>query len=97
MMNGEIKYNFGAIGDLAGGLTTKWSSLNERLDEIKSTIQPLVATWQGADSDAYQVKQAEWNSAQAELNGVLQSLIGSVNSGNQRMQEQEALNRSRFS
>ncbi|WP_338893185.1 WXG100 family type VII secretion target [Rhodococcus sovatensis] len=97
MMNGEIKYNFGAIGDLAGGMTTKWSSLNEKLDEVKTTIQPLVATWQGADSDAYQIKQAEWNAAQAELNGVLQSLIGSVTSGNQRMQEQEALNRSRFS
>lgn len=95
-MNGEIKYNFGAIGDLAGGMTTKWSSLNERLDEIKSSIQPLVSTWQGADSDAYQVKQAEWNAAQAELNGVLQSLIGSVTSGNQRMMEQEAANRSRF-
>ena len=45
MMNGEIKYNFGAIGDLTGGLTTKWSALNERLDEIKSSIQPLVAAW----------------------------------------------------
>jgi early secretory antigenic target protein ESAT-6 len=97
MTSGEIKYNFGAIGDLAGGMTTKWSQLNEKLDDVKSSIQPLVATWQGADSDQYQVKQNEWNAAQAELNGVLQSLIGAVNSGNQRMQEQEAANRARLS
>lgn len=96
-MTGEIKYNFGAIGDLAGGMTSKWNALNEKLDEIKTSIQPLVATWEGADADAYQVKQGEWNNAQNELNGVLQSLIGSVTSGNQRMMEQEAVNRSRFS
>ncbi len=93
---GEIKYNFGAIGDLTGGMMTKWSALNERLEDVKSAIAPLVATWQGEDSQAYQAKQAEWNSAQTELNSVLQSLIGSVNSGNQRMMEQEAMNRARF-
>ncbi len=96
-MDGEIRYNFGSITDLAGGMTNKWQSLNDKLDEIKSSIQPLVATWQGADADAYQVKQGEWNSAQAELTTVLQSLIGAVNSGNQKMMEQEAMNRSRFS
>ncbi|MCZ4078136.1 hypothetical protein BJD99_02520 [Rhodococcus sp. 1163] len=96
-MDGEIRYNFGSITDLAGGMTNKWQSLNDKLDEIKSSIQPLVATWQGADADAYQVKQGEWNSAQTELTTVLQSLIGAVNSGNQKMMEQEAMNRSRFS
>ncbi|SNT44453.1 WXG100 family type VII secretion target [Rhodococcoides kyotonense] len=95
-MDGEIRYNFGSIADLTSGMTVKWQSLNEKLDEIKSSIQPLVATWQGADADAYQVRQGEWNAAQAELNTVLQSLIGAVSAGNQKMIEQEALNRSRF-
>jgi 6 kDa early secretory antigenic target len=95
-MDGEIRYNFGSIADLASGMTVKWQSLNERLDEIKSSIQPLVATWQGADADAYQVRQGEWNAAQTELNTVLQSLIGAVSAGNQKMIEQEAMNRARF-
>lgn len=95
-MGDEIKYNFEAISNLTGGMLTKWNYLNDQLELVKSAIDPLVSTWDGKDSAAYQLKQAEWNSAQTELNSVLQSLIGSVNSGNQRMIEQEAMNRARF-
>ncbi len=34
-----------------------------RLDALKATISPMVATWEGDAQAAYQVQQTKWDTA----------------------------------
>jgi len=68
---GNILVTFGAVQQAQGDTQTTANNLNQQLGDLKSYLQPLVATWTGAASSDYQAKQAQWDQAQQALNDIL--------------------------
>ena len=66
----QIKYQFGAIQATAADINSTSARINGQLDDLKAQLQPMVSTWEGESSIAYQEAQARWDQAAAELNQV---------------------------
>ena len=52
-----IRYDFASIEGSRMDIAQSAARLNNALDELKSYLAPLVATWEGEAADAYQVQQ----------------------------------------
>ena len=76
-MSGNILVTFEAISAASQDVLATTRNLNQRLDELRGYLAPLVADWTGLASEEYQAKQAQWNSSQADLTAVLRQ-IGQV-------------------
>ncbi|MDU0478732.1 WXG100 family type VII secretion target [Staphylococcus chromogenes] len=86
-MDQMIKYSFGEIESAAADINATSGRINSLLDELKSQLQPMVATWEGTSSSAYQEAQAKWDRSAAELNTILATIASTVRQGNDRMSE----------
>lgn len=82
-----IKYQFGAIQAAAGDINATSGRINGLLDDLKSQLQPMVATWEGDSASAYAAAQAKWDNAAAELNIILSTISRTVQQGNDRMSD----------
>lgn len=82
-----IKYQFGAIQAAAGDINATSGRINGLLDDLKSQLQPMVATWEGDSATAYAAAQAKWDNAAAELNVILSTISRTVQQGNDRMSD----------
>lgn len=80
-----IRYGFGGISGAADDIRSTSSSINGLLDDLKGRIQPMVATWEGDSSEAYQDAQLQWDTAASELNTILNTIADTVSAGNDRM------------
>ena len=74
----QIKYQFGAIQAAAADINSTSARINGQLDDLKAQLQPMVSTWEGESSIAYQEAQARWDQAAAELNQVLATISRTV-------------------
>lgn len=83
----QIKYQFGAIQAAAADINSTSARINGQLDDLKAQLQPMVSTWEGGSSIAYQEAQARWDQAAAELNQVLATISRTVTSGNDAMSD----------
>jgi len=77
MSGNRVLVTFEAIASAQQSVAKTSASLDQKLADLKSMLQPLVANWTGAASELYQQKQQQWNTAQTDLNQVLQQ-IGKV-------------------
>ncbi|AKK10415.1 WXG100 family type VII secretion target [Corynebacterium uterequi] len=82
-----IKYQFGEIDSVAGDIRTTAGRIGSELDALKADLRPMVDTWEGDSSEAYQARQAEWDAAAAELNIILQSITQALSEGNTAMSD----------
>lgn len=53
-----IKYEFGAIAGAAADINSTSGRINGLLGDLKSTLQPMVATWEGESAAAYNEARA---------------------------------------
>lgn len=83
----QIRYQFGAISAAAADINGTSQRINQLLDDVKATIQPMVSTWEGESATAYQAAQRKWDNAAVELNAVLAAISRTVSQGNDRMAE----------
>lgn len=83
----QIKYQFGAIETAAADINSTSGRINQLLGDLKSTIQPMVASWEGDSALAYQEAQNRWDNAAAELNTILATISRTVSQGNDRMSD----------
>ena len=51
--------------------TATVASMNSQLQDLKSYLAPMVATWEGQAAQNYNAKQAQWDQAANDLNEVL--------------------------
>ena len=86
-MTSAIKYQFGAISTAASDIHQTSGRINSLLDNLKSQIKPMVATWEGDSAAAYQAAQLKWDNAAAELNTILATIANTVADGNERMSD----------
>ncbi|MDO5512754.1 WXG100 family type VII secretion target [Corynebacterium sp.] len=82
-----IKYQFGAIEAAAGDINATSGRITALLDDLKSQLQPMVATWEGDSAAAYAEAQAKWDRSAAELNTILATISRTVSQGNERMSD----------
>lgn len=81
-----IKYGFGSLADAASDIETSSRNIGIQLEDLKSQLKPMVASWEGEASERYQAHQAKWDTAAAELNEILSTIGRAVDEGNSRMQ-----------
>ena len=84
-MSGSMRYDFAAIDGARADIAGTSGHINGKLANLKDYLTPLVAEWEGAASDAYQVQQAKWNAAANDLNQVLEAIGRAVGTGNDDM------------
>jgi len=67
----EIKVTFGALGAAQTDIAATAGRLQTQLEDLKKFLAPMVSTWTGEASVAYQVKQRQWDTAAQDLQLVL--------------------------
>lgn len=80
-----IKYQFGQIEAAASDIRSTSTRINAELSDLKSTLRPMVETWEGDSATAYNAAQAQWDQAAAELNIVLEQIAQALSQGNDNM------------
>ena len=84
-MTGQITYNHGQIEQLVAQVTMASTNLRNTLDELKSSLGPLVSEWEGEAAVASQMHQNEWDQAAAALQSMLAEISRAASAGNQGM------------
>lgn len=92
----ELRVTFSEIEAARGNIQTGVNKVNGSLDDLKTYLQPLVATWSGEAQATYQALQQQWDTSAAELNQVLNSIQIAVGQANEAYQQAERTNTSRF-
>lgn len=95
-MTSGIKVTFAEIANAQTSIQQTSSSINQELEDLKSAISRLVATYTGQASEAYQAKQAQWDQAAAELNQTLHQISVAVGQANENYQSTEQMNVNRW-
>jgi len=95
-MTGQIRVSFPALEETATYIDTKSQEANQLLADLKSMLQPLVATWTGAAAENYNHKQYQWDTAAADLNNVLGQISIALHTANANYIEAETANRNRW-
>ncbi|MBW3086892.1 ESAT-6-like protein EsxA [Austwickia sp. TVS 96-490-7B] len=92
----EIGVNFGGLGNTQSHVAQTATQMNQQLDELKRMLQPMVQTWTGSAAASYNEKQRRWDSAAANLNGVLAQIGKALANANDGYQQTESANANRF-
>lgn len=95
-MAGEIKVSFGDLEATATFIDQKSQEAFQLLADLKSLLQPLVATWTGAAAENYNHKQHLWDTASADLNTVLHQISGALHTANANYIDAENANQRRW-
>jgi len=95
-MSGQIRVSFPALEETATYLDAKAREANQLLADLRSMLQPLVATWTGAAAENYNHKQHLWDTAAADLNGVLGQISTALHTANANYIEAESANTRRW-
>jgi WXG100 family type VII secretion target len=74
---GQIMVTFATIAEASQNVNRTYANLDQKLNDLKQMLQPIVANWTGTAAEAYQQKQQAWDTAQNDLGAVL-SQIGQV-------------------
>lgn len=92
----EILVTFGEIANGQQAVATTSRNVDSQLSDLKQFVQRLVSSWTGEAAEQYQVKQAQWDQAAADLNQVLNQIGVALGTANENYQGAEKANTSRF-
>ena len=95
MDNGLLLVNFGALHQAGADIKKALNSLQSQLTQLEQDAAPLVETWSGEANEAYQVRQAKWRSASADLSAILRNIQLAVDdsAADYQVTEKRATNR----
>ena len=96
MSDGTILVTFGELENARNAIQTTWTNITQEMEDLKRALQPLVQTWTGDASSAYQAYQTEWDRSANDLNQVLNQIAVALGTSNQNYQESEAANTRRW-
>jgi len=81
-MDPVLSYDFEAIEyTVRQEIHTTSARFNAALDDLRTQIAPLQATWTREAAEAYRVEQARWDQSAAALNDILFRLGNAVRDG----------------
>jgi len=96
MPGDEIVVEFHALHQAADDIGRALSSMRTELDQVNSTVQPLVHTWQSDAQQAFVQRKTEWESAANDLHTLLSGIKGAVLKAAEIMQAREKANVAKF-
>jgi early secretory antigenic target protein ESAT-6 len=88
----EVLVTFAALAEAAQTIQSTYNNLNTKLTDLEGQLKPVVASWTGSASENYQQQQAKWNSAQTDLNTVLQAIGKAVEAAHDAYSQTESAN-----
>jgi WXG100 family type VII secretion target len=97
MAGDEIVVEFAALNQAAADISNALSSMQSELDNVNSTVQPMVASWQSDAQEAFLQRKAEWTNAANDLHTLLNGIKGAVLKSAEIMQAREKANVAKFS
>lgn len=89
---GHMLVTFGAVETAAGDTDTVASHMDQQLDDLKSYLSPLVATWSGQASTEYQALQSQWDRSASELNVILREIANTLRAAHANYTQAERAN-----
>ena len=93
----EILVTFGELESARSSIQTTWTNISREMEDLKRYLQPMVETWTGDASSAYQAHQAQWDRSANDLNQVLNQIGVALGTSNENYQHGEAVNQARWS
>jgi early secretory antigenic target protein ESAT-6 len=95
-MSGQIRVSFGDLEATADYIDARSQEANQLLADLRSMLQPLVATWTGGAAESYNHKQHLWDTAAADINTVLTQISTALHTANANYIEAESANTRRW-
>jgi WXG100 family type VII secretion target len=92
----QITVKFAALHKAAQDVGTAISSMHSQLDGLKTSIAPMVSTWDGTAQAAYLTRQKQWESAAQDITSLLTQVQGAVTKSAEIMQQREQANANKF-
>lgn len=92
----EILVTFGELENARSSIQTTWTNISREMEDLKRFLQPMVGTWTGEASTAYQAHQAQWDRSANDLNQVLNQIGVALGTSNENYQAGEAANKNRW-
>ncbi|MFC4508303.1 MULTISPECIES: WXG100 family type VII secretion target [Streptomyces] len=77
--DGEIFVDYQHSNNAADDLVFQTHAIAKTLESLDMELNELKKTWIGGDADLYRIKQAAWDGAVKELEGMLHSNAGLLN------------------
>lgn len=91
-----IKVTFGELAGAQSSLAGAAGRMNGQLDDLRSYLRPMVATWQGQAAEQYAENQRRWDTAAADLTAVLAQIAAAVGAANDGYRQVEQRNAARW-
>ena len=95
MSDGTILVTFGELESARSSIQTTWTNISREMEDLKRYLQPMVETWSGDASTAYQAHQAQWDRSANDLNQVLNQIGVALGTSNENDQSGRAANPAR--
>ena len=90
--SGGVMVTFATIAEAAQNTQRTYQSLEQKLNDLHSYLQPLVSSWTGSAAEQYQAKQQQWTQAQTDLGNVLQTIGRVLDETEQAYRQTESSN-----
>jgi early secretory antigenic target protein ESAT-6 len=74
MSDGVLVVKFPALLQASADIQKALSTLDSQLGQLERDAAPLVASWDGAAKQAYEVRQARWRQASQDLQAILRDI-----------------------
>ncbi|MFJ5235002.1 WXG100 family type VII secretion target [Kitasatospora sp. NPDC088391] len=87
-----ILVNFNTIQNASTEVRQTASRIQNQLDDLKSGVQKIASTWEGAAQQGYQARQQEWDNKAADLQQVLGQIASALDNAAQSYQQTESKN-----
>jgi 6 kDa early secretory antigenic target len=72
--DGSILVTFSALSEAAADCSGTATAMNQQLDDLKSYLSPLVASWTGDAAERYRDLEGQWQKSAADLTAVLNQI-----------------------
>lgn len=96
MTNGSINYEYPAIADGVSQMRRVNNNIQEQVSTLRSQVQQIRAEFTGAAAESYDTCSQKIGQDLTKSNEQLDTLTGKVQSGSERMQEQDRTQSRRF-
>lgn len=94
MPEDRMVVTFGAINEAAMDTDSIATQISQQLEELKSYLSPLLASWSGEAAADFQALQAKWDNSATDLSQVLRQISQALRSAGEQYQATENANSS---
>lgn len=94
MPEDRMVVTFGAINEAAMDTDSIATQISQQLEELKSYLSPMIASWSGEAASEFQALQAKWDNSANDLNLVLRQISQALRSASEQYQATENANSS---